>query len=156
MLTKEIGTLFCFNTQGLNCVHIVSQSSSNKISKFVPKHDRQYITVTQKSTTTFVIISMDNPHESLATCRTSSLKMSSDTDIVPPAPFENLQITLKSYWFVTGASVEPLWEIVLKWLSSLVSIIYFGKKLKNIFSNMKWNDLSEWVLHEIIDIRSVQ
>ena len=66
-------------------LHPVSKASAQKTSKFMPKRDGPYVILTQKSPTTFVIASIENPTEPLATCHTSALKLCT-SDSTPVAP----------------------------------------------------------------------
>ncbi|GFU70443.1 transposon Tf2-6 polyprotein [Trichonephila clavipes] len=54
-------------------LHPISSAKNKKTSKFMPKRDGPYLILTQKSPTSYVIASLYNPSEPIATYHTSAL-----------------------------------------------------------------------------------
>ncbi|GFW24939.1 transposon Tf2-11 polyprotein [Trichonephila clavipes] len=54
-------------------LHPISSAKNKKASKFMPKRDGPYLILTQKSPTSYVIASLANPSEPIATYHTSAL-----------------------------------------------------------------------------------
>ena len=67
-------------------LHPRSDARNKKTAKFMPKRDGPYQVLTQKSPTTYVIASLDNPSQPLATYHTSALTPFRDCDTSPVAP----------------------------------------------------------------------
>ncbi|GFV36628.1 hypothetical protein TNCV_104491 [Trichonephila clavipes] len=59
---------------------------NKKTSKFMPKRDGPYLILTQKSPTSYVIASLANPSEPIATYHTSALTPVKDIHTSPVAP----------------------------------------------------------------------
>ncbi|GFX68489.1 retrovirus-related Pol polyprotein from transposon 412 [Trichonephila clavipes] len=67
-------------------LHPISNAKNKKTSKFMPKRDGAYLILTQKSPTSYVIASLTNPSEQIATYHTSALTPFKDMDTSPVAP----------------------------------------------------------------------
>ncbi|GFX49705.1 transposon Tf2-11 polyprotein [Trichonephila clavipes] len=67
-------------------LHPISSAKNKKTSKFMPKRDGPYLILTQKSPTSYVIASLANPSEPIATYHTSALTPVKDTNTSPVAP----------------------------------------------------------------------
>ncbi|GFY29776.1 retrovirus-related Pol polyprotein from transposon 412 [Trichonephila clavipes] len=69
-------------------LHPISNAKNKKTSKFMPKSDGPYLILTQKPPTSYVIASLTNPSEPIATYHTSALAPFKDMDISPVAPLQ--------------------------------------------------------------------
>ncbi|GFX19980.1 gag-Pol polyprotein [Trichonephila clavipes] len=67
-------------------LHPISSAKNKKTSKFMPKRDGPYLILTQKSPTSYVIASLANPSEPIATYHTSALTPVKDINTSPVAP----------------------------------------------------------------------
>ncbi|GFW72894.1 gag-Pol polyprotein [Trichonephila clavipes] len=67
-------------------LHPISSAKNKKTSKFMPKRDGPYLILTQKSPTSYVIASLANPSEPIATYHTSALTPVKDINTSPIAP----------------------------------------------------------------------
>ncbi|GFX37943.1 gag-Pol polyprotein [Trichonephila clavipes] len=67
-------------------LHPISSAKNKKTSKFMPKRDGPYLFLTQKSPTSYVIASLANPSEPIATYHTSALTPVKDINTSPVAP----------------------------------------------------------------------
>ncbi|GFU26336.1 gag-Pol polyprotein [Trichonephila clavipes] len=67
-------------------LHPISSTKNKKTSKFMPKRDGPYLILTQKSPTSYVIASLANPSEPIATYHTSALTPVKDINTSPVAP----------------------------------------------------------------------
>ncbi|GFX16957.1 hypothetical protein TNCV_2519341 [Trichonephila clavipes] len=67
-------------------LHPISSAKNKKTSKFMPKRDGPYLILTQKSPTFYVIASLANPSEPIATYHTSALTPVKDKNTSPVAP----------------------------------------------------------------------
>ncbi|GFS82415.1 transposon Ty3-I Gag-Pol polyprotein [Trichonephila clavipes] len=67
-------------------LHPISSAKNKKTSKFMPKRDGPYLILTQKSPTSYVIASLANPSEPIATYHTSTLTPVKDINTSPVAP----------------------------------------------------------------------
>ncbi|GFS73216.1 retrovirus-related Pol polyprotein from transposon 17.6 [Trichonephila clavipes] len=67
-------------------LHPISSAKNKKTSKFMPKRDGLYLILTQKSPTSYVIASLANPSEPIATYHTSALTPVKDINTSPVAP----------------------------------------------------------------------
>ncbi|GFY00195.1 hypothetical protein TNCV_2835521 [Trichonephila clavipes] len=67
-------------------LHPISSAKNKKNSKFMPKRDGPYLILTQKSPTSYVIASLANPSEPIATYHTSALTPVKDINTSPVAP----------------------------------------------------------------------
>ncbi|GFX66255.1 gag-Pol polyprotein [Trichonephila clavipes] len=67
-------------------LHPISSAKNKKTSKFMPKRDGPYLILTQKSPTSYVIASLVNPSEPIATYHTSALTPVKDINTSPVAP----------------------------------------------------------------------
>ncbi|GFX22009.1 retrovirus-related Pol polyprotein from transposon 412 [Trichonephila clavipes] len=67
-------------------LHPISSAKNKKTSKFMPKRDGPYLILTQKSPTSYVIASLANPSELIATYHTSALTPVKDINTSPVAP----------------------------------------------------------------------
>ncbi|GFT17098.1 retrovirus-related Pol polyprotein from transposon 412 [Trichonephila clavipes] len=67
-------------------LHPISSAKNKKTSKFMPKRDGPYVILTQKSPTSYVIASLANPFEQVATYHTSALTPVKDINTSPVAP----------------------------------------------------------------------
>ncbi|GFW65999.1 hypothetical protein TNCV_588251 [Trichonephila clavipes] len=63
-----------------------NSAKNKKTSKFMPKRDGPYLILTQKSPTSYVIASLSNPSEPIATYHTSALTPVKDINTSPVAP----------------------------------------------------------------------
>ncbi|GBM58427.1 Protein NYNRIN [Araneus ventricosus] len=68
--------------------HPVSKAHSKITAKFVPKKDRPYLTLTQKSPTTYVVSRLDSPDEPLGTYHVSALHPVQSRDTQPVSPIK--------------------------------------------------------------------
>ncbi|GFV29814.1 transposon Tf2-11 polyprotein [Trichonephila clavipes] len=69
-------------------LHPISSAKNKKTSKFMPKRDGPYLILTQKSPTSYVIASLANPSEPIATYHTSALTPVKDINTSPVAPLQ--------------------------------------------------------------------
>ncbi|GFY31064.1 transposon Tf2-6 polyprotein [Trichonephila clavipes] len=67
-------------------LHPISNAKNKKTSKFMLKRDGPYLILTQKSPTSYVIASLANPSEPIATYHTSALTPVKDINTSPVAP----------------------------------------------------------------------
>ncbi|GFT42188.1 hypothetical protein TNCV_1008631 [Trichonephila clavipes] len=67
-------------------LHPISSAKNKKTSKFMPKRDGPYLILTQKSPTSYVVASLANPSEPIATYHTSALTPVKDINTSPVAP----------------------------------------------------------------------
>ncbi|GFW78890.1 retrovirus-related Pol polyprotein from transposon 17.6 [Trichonephila clavipes] len=67
-------------------LHPISSAKNKKTFKFMPKRDGPYLILTQKSPTSYVIASLANPSEPIATYHTSALTPVKDINTSPVAP----------------------------------------------------------------------
>ncbi|GFS99972.1 retrovirus-related Pol polyprotein from transposon 17.6 [Trichonephila clavipes] len=67
-------------------LHPISSAKNKKTSKFMPKRDGPYLILTQKSPTSYVIASLANPSEPIATYHISALTPVKDINTSPVAP----------------------------------------------------------------------
>ncbi|GFU20349.1 gag-Pol polyprotein [Trichonephila clavipes] len=67
-------------------LHPISSAKNKKTSKFMPKRDGPYLILPQKSPTSYVIASLANPSEPIATYHTSALTPVKDINTSPVAP----------------------------------------------------------------------
>lgn len=67
-------------------LHPISSAKNKKTSKFMPKRDGPYLVLTQKSPTSYVIASLDNPSQPLATYHTSALTPCKEVHTSPVVP----------------------------------------------------------------------
>ncbi|GFT86623.1 retrovirus-related Pol polyprotein from transposon 17.6 [Trichonephila clavipes] len=82
-------------------LHPISSAKNKKTSKFMPKRDGPYLILTQKSPTSYVIASLANPSEPIATYHTSALTPVKDINTSPVAPLRKKRPTTKSYIHIT-------------------------------------------------------
>ncbi|GFT65639.1 transposon Ty3-I Gag-Pol polyprotein [Trichonephila clavipes] len=67
-------------------LHPISNAKNKKTFKFMPKRDGPYLILTQKSPTSYVIASLANPSEPIATYHTSALTPVKDINTSPIDP----------------------------------------------------------------------
>ncbi|GFY09853.1 transposon Tf2-11 polyprotein [Trichonephila clavipes] len=81
-------------------LHPISSAKNKKTSKFMPKRDGPYLILTQKSPTSYVIASLANPSEPIATYHTSALTPVKDKHFSGSSTSEK-RPTTKSYIHIT-------------------------------------------------------